>query len=1002
VTTTGIEQRALVGRRRELAAVATALQGIGRDARYVALSGEPGIGKTRMLEELARRGEERGCTVLTGRGAELERDLPFGVWVDALDDHAAWLGPDRLERMLGDRVAELARVLPSVDAGEAAPAPALQDERYRAHRAVRTLLEQLATATPVVVLLDDLQWADDSSLELVAHLLRRPPRAPLLVACAFRTGGLPGAVLGALEAAGRDGRVVDVRLAPLSAAEAEALLGDAVPARVRDEVYRLSGGNPFYLQELARGAAAPPGDDLSPGAAARAADIAGGPDTSAGTGAAARAADLVATAAGGSLPAWDLPPAVAVALGQEIGALRTPARRLAQGAAVVGDPADLGLAAAAGEVADKEMGTALDELVAARLVVATDLPRRYRFRHPIVRRAAYESAGDGWRLSAHARAAAALERIGGPLPTRAHHLERCADPGDDAAIAVLSQAGHATAPSAPAEAARWYSAALRLLPEGDGRRLELLAPLATALASTGQLERALATLLDVLAVVPPELAELRARLVAACAACENLLGRHGDAHDRLVQALDELPDRTGAAAAMLETELAVDALYDSDFEALSGRAAQARATAGALDDPGLRALTAALDCFAHYGQGRLAEAEDARAEAAAALDAMGDDQLAGRLEAPYYLGFAEFLCERYEEAIVHHQRGLAVSRASGQGQFVVPMMVGLAHALEVRGRIDEALDMVAGAVEAARLSGNRQVLSWALVGEGWVAAMTGDLELAGRSADEAVTLLGQLSHSILTLATHALAAVVFLEGGDVDRCLAEAEAAGAPAFDAIEPGRAAWLLAVLARAELTRGRPDAARDCIARARATLEGLTLPLTEATVVHAEALLALEDGDAVRAGEIAEGGAALAESVGAVVHAGRLRALAGHALARTGDRDAAVPVLKRAEAELAACGADRLRAEAVRDLRKLGVRVAGRQRRGATGEGLAALSGREREIAELVALGRTNREIARELFVSEKTVEGHLRNVFTKLDVSARAAVAEIVGRSRAGVE
>ena len=701
------------------------------------------------------------------------------------------------------------------------------------------------------------------------------------------------------------------------------------------------------------------------------------------------------------LTARDLPPAVSVALGQEIAALNEPARRLVQGGAVAGDPADLGLAAAAGQVGEGELAPALDELVAMRLMAATDLPRRYRFRHPIVRRAAYESAGEGWRLGAHARAAAELERTGGALPARAHHLERCADPGDDDAIAVLSQAGHATAPRAPSEAARWYTAALRLMPEGDGRRLELLAPLATALASTGQLERALATLLDVLAVVPPEFAELRARLVAACAACENLLGRHGDADARLSQALEELPDRTGAAAAMIEAELAVDSLYDSDFAALADRAGRARATAGGLDDPGLRALTAALDCFGHYGLGRLAEAEAARAEAAAAIDAMGDDQLAGRLEAPYYLGFAEFLCERYEETIVHLQRGLAVSRASGQGQFVVPMMVGLAHALEVRGRIDEALDMVEGAVEAARLSGNRQVLSWALVGEGWVAAMTGDLELAGRAADEAVTLLGALSDSILTLATHALAAVVFLEAGDVDRCFAEAEAAGAPDFDAIEPGRAAWLLAVLARAELARGRPDAARECIARARATLEDLALPLTEATVVHAEALLALEDDAAgpLRAAEIAERGAALADGVGAVVHGARLRALAGHALAEAGDRDAAVPVLKRAEAELADCGADRLRAEAVRDLRRLGVRVAGRQRRGEGGEGLATLSGREREIAELVALGRTNREIAAELFVSEKTVEGHLRNVFVKLDVTARAAVAEVVGRSRA---
>jgi predicted ATPase len=157
--TTGVESSAFVGRRQELTAVAAALQGLARDARYVAISGEPGIGKTRMLEELERRAGERGCTVLTGRGAELERDLPFGVWVDALDDHAAWLGSDRLQRMLGDRVAELARVLPSVDAGDAAPAPALQDERYRAHRAVRALLEQLAAAGPGVGLLDGIPSA---------------------------------------------------------------------------------------------------------------------------------------------------------------------------------------------------------------------------------------------------------------------------------------------------------------------------------------------------------------------------------------------------------------------------------------------------------------------------------------------------------------------------------------------------------------------------------------------------------------------------------------------------------------------------------------------------------------------------------------------------------------------------------------------------------------------------------------------------------------------------
>jgi ATP/maltotriose-dependent transcriptional regulator MalT len=379
---------------------------------------------------------------------------------------------------------------------------------------------------------------------------------------------------------------------------------------------------------------------------------------------------------------------------------------------------------------------------------------------------------------------------------------------------------------------------------------------------------------------------------------------------------------------------------------------------------------------------------------------MDDGQLAGRLEAPYYLSFAEFLCERYDDVIRHTERALAVSRATGQGQFVVPMMVGLAHGLETRGRLAEALDTAEAAVEAGRLSGNRQVLSWALVGEGWVAAITGDLERGVRAAEEAVGLLAELADSILTYATHALAALVFVEAGDVDRCLAEAAAAGAPEFAGVEPGRAAWVLSVMARAELLRGDPAAAREHLDRAHALLDGMTLPLMASTVAQAEALLALDAGDHAGAARIAGEGAALADSVGAVAQAARMRGLAGLALARAGEREAALDALKRAEAELAECGAERLRAEAARELRRLGVRVAGRQRRGA-GEGLAALSGREREIAELVALGRTNREIAAELFVSEKTVEGHLRNVFGKLGVSARAAVAEVVGRERAAV-
>ena len=328
------------------------------------------------------------------------------------------------------------------------------------------------------------------------------------------------------------------------------------------------------------------------------------------------------------------------------------------------------------------------------------------------------------------------------------------------------------------------------------------------------------------------------------------------------------------------------------------------------------------------------------------------------------------------------------------------MMVGLSHALETRGRLAEAKDTVEGAVEAGRLSGNRQVLSWALVGEGWVAAITGDLERAGRAAEEAVALLAELSDSILTLATHALASLVFLETGDVERCLAEGRRAGAPAFAAIEPGRAAWLLGVLARAELERGDREAARAAIARGRELLAGMSLPLMESTVVQAEALLALAEDEPARAAELAEGGAALAD--------GDRRRRARRAPARAGGPGARGRRRPRRRARPAQARRGRARRRAARTgcaPRRRGScassacasRAASAAAR--AGEGLAALSGREREIAELVAEGRTNREIAAELFVSEKTVEGHLRNVFIKLEVTARAAVAEAVGRARA---
>lgn len=930
----------LLGRRAELAAIDEALA--RRGGAVLAFSGEGGIGKTRLLDELTARADD--ALVLSGRASEWERELPFGVWEDALGDHAAFLGVDRLERLVGDQLSELAAVLPLVGRVPAG----LQDERYRTHRAVRALLEALALQRPVVLLLDDLQWADDASLELVAALLRRAPRGRLLLALAFRPAPVRPLLATALATAERDGRVIEHPLRTLSFADAETLLGAEIPAPVRGEIYEAGGGNPFFLQQLARQHLAGRRVAAEPGEAG-------------------------------------VPRAVSRALEQEIAALSEAGRMLAQGAAVAGDPVDLDLAIAAADLGPEAALDALDELLAGGLIVETATPRRYRFRHPLVRHAIYASAAGGWRIGAHGRVAGALEARGGSLAARAHHLERCAQPGDTVAVGVLVEAGRHAAARAPATAADRFAAALRLLPETAETlpsRLELLVGLAQARAATGQLEAALESLDAGLSLVGPELAPVRARLVAGCAMCENLLGRHAAAHARLLTEKAALGEGSFAAAD-LEVELAADALYDSDFDGVVDWARRARATASEVGVPGFAAVAVALECFGALGLGEIAAAQELRVDAAARFDALDDGALAGRLDTAYYLGFAEFFCEHYDDAIRHFRRGIAVSRASGQGQFVIPMTIGLAHALEVRGRLDEAAEHADAAVDGARLWGNPQMLCFALTADAWVSALRGELDRARSAGAEAMALLDGLDESVLSRATRVHVAAAQLEAGEPEGCLAAMSAGGAPEFAGVEPGRRAWLYAILARAELALGRPEAARDWVQRGEAAAEGLGLPYAEASVLCARAQLEHKEPGSLTSA------AALADSVGAVIQASRARLLAGQI---TGD----VALLQRAESDLAACGAIRLRDEAARELRRLGVKTGARRRRAVGTDGLSALSGREREVADLVALGRTNKEIAAELFLSEKTIENHMTRLFSKLGVSRRAEVAKAVGR------
>ena len=194
----------LVGRAEEIGVLERAVTGLkGGGPAAIAVIGEPGIGKTRLLAELAARADESGCIVLSGSGSEFEQDLPFWVFVDALDEYVAGLDPRRLESLEDGVRGDLSGLLPSLSeyAGEAQSSP--QDQRYRAHRAVGELLQRLAATKPLMLVLDDVHWADSTSIDLLGALLRRPPGASVLLAIGARPRQMPERLASALERADR-------------------------------------------------------------------------------------------------------------------------------------------------------------------------------------------------------------------------------------------------------------------------------------------------------------------------------------------------------------------------------------------------------------------------------------------------------------------------------------------------------------------------------------------------------------------------------------------------------------------------------------------------------------------------------------------------------------------------------------------------------------------------------------------------------------------------------
>jgi predicted ATPase len=242
----------LVGRRAELDVLQRALTDLETGTGCVVqLAGEPGIGKTRLVVELCGEVERRHHLVLGGRAAAFEEGQVFAVLVDALDDYLASIDPRDLERMKLD-FAELAWVFPALARLAERPLGALPAERYRTHLAVRGLLEALGGRRPLVLALDDVHWADAASVELITFLLRRPAKGRVLTVLAFRPAQVPQQFEAALAASTGTPGILRLDLDGLTEQEAGQLIGAGVGGATAHDMYVLSGGNPFYLEQLAR------------------------------------------------------------------------------------------------------------------------------------------------------------------------------------------------------------------------------------------------------------------------------------------------------------------------------------------------------------------------------------------------------------------------------------------------------------------------------------------------------------------------------------------------------------------------------------------------------------------------------------------------------------------------------------------------------------------------------------------------------------------------------
>ncbi|MGZ9159853.1 MAG: helix-turn-helix transcriptional regulator [Candidatus Limnocylindrales bacterium] len=988
-----------VGRQSENARLVAALDAAARgDGSTVIVGGEAGIGKTRLVEHLTITASGRGATVLggaclpTGSGAS-----PYAPFVEALRQLARSLDPGRLAAVLGPARPEIARLLPelshkTVDAH--GPQESDRAGQTRLFEAVLGVIERQAAIAPVVVTIEDVQWADAGTRGLLGFLSRNLRQASVLMIVTLRTDELDrrDPILAFVAELERDPWVARIELRGLDRTDLALLLrtldADAPSADMVDEVFIRSGGNPFFVEQLAATGAHEPNDRT-------------------------------------------LPPGLRDVLITRLAALPEDTQRTLRAASAAGRRVDDELLAVVLDVPAGSLADALRPAVAQRILVDVDLVEGglggYGFRHALLAEVAYGELLHGERDRLHAAFGRELERRGeiGGVPVTpaelAYHWVAARDHGR--AVPALVAAGEAAeAVYDFGQAFRHYERALALWEHSAGAdptrdRVSILQRAAECAVLIGAYARAVEY--GRIAITTEQIAETVDGLPHP--------GRLGLLHDRLRWFQWEAGDRAAAEAAVAEALRLIPAEPPSALRARAlGQSAGLRLFAG-----------------------------DPRAAAPIATEAIQTAQAAGAASeealALGVLGWSEAVLGDVDGGVATYRRGLSIAERLGGVEGIALGHANLAALLDRVGRTEASLAAARDGVHIAQRLGVARTYGGALMGHvvkalfdlgrwddaaaaadegleldpvgrsairlhiyrGRIAANRGRFEVAAAQLDRAVELDQRSGGSAADRAA-LLAATAELATWerrlDAVRSAVDEGLASLDADVPLDPALG-WLAWYALRAEA-----DAATDARARhddaALHGIEARVAPLA-ARALGVGARIQTTDRRFAAVGGLCQGElarlrgqvdaatwerTALAwDELGRPAPAAYARYRVGEAvLGARGDRAIAADMLRRAYRAAAELGATPLRAEIERLARHARIELGATSAKAADPSETFGLTDREREVIRLVAAGRSNQQIAADLFITRKTASVHVSNILGKLGVANRVEAAAVAHR------